>query len=755
METRFQLEEGWSTLLLVWAMLLISSIAIMQAELTTGLQVIPIIASIAVFTGLFLSKSRFSANTTHLFSLVYGLFFIFVIIGSGFPESMTWRETVLDLIGRQLEWVSKAFGGGTSRDGLIFVIQTSAIFWLLGYTAAWYTFRQPHVWRAVVPCGIVLLSVVYYYAGPEPLPLYLAVYAIVGLVYVARTHLVSQEAVWRATAVRYEKAIRFHFIRAGFLAALVVLVIAWSLPTLTASAAVNDALSGTKGPWREFQDNWTRLFAALRAYGAPTSDPYQDTLVMGGPRTVGDAVVMDVLVPRQLPNVYWQAIVWEKYDEEGWHVAEEDDTVLRFPDDGVFNVPFSTAREVITQTVINYLPNSALLYGAPEIVNTDRQMFVSVAKNENGDDLITAVRSRFVLRPGDRYQIMSSVSIADAQSLRQASTDYPQWVSDRYLQLAPNVTQELRDLAAQITAEYDNSFDKAIAVQNYLRETITYNDQIEAPPDDVDPIHYVLFVSQEGYCNYYAGAMALMLRSQGIPARVVSGYAQGEFEQNSVSYRVRASNAHTWVEAYFPNYGWIQFEPTTSLPMIVRPETAENGGLFDNTTFTPPAVDRNELLGEEELDSERGGDAPEEFSTDPAELGFWDTFPVWQVVGAVVILGVAGGLMVAANEMNKRVEADVDRSYTRLESWARWLGVWFRPTYTPYERADLLTTAVPEGKTSIRNLTQQFVLKQFSNNHSSEDSFSPLNEWKSLRPILLRQSIVNTLQRWQKPRTKK
>lgn len=755
METRFQLEEGWSTLLLVWAMLLISSIAIMQAELTTGLQVIPIIASLAVFAGLFLSKSRFSANTAHLFSLIYGLFFIFVIIGSGFPESMTWRETVLDLIDRQLEWVSKAFGGGTSRDGLIFVIQTSAIFWLLGYTAAWYTFRQPYVWRAVVPCGIVLLSVVYYYAGPQRLPAYLAAYAVVGLVYVARTHLVSQEAVWRATAVRYEKAIRFNFMRAGFLAALVVLVIAWSLPTLTASAAVNDALSGTKGPWREFQDNWTRLFAALRAYGAPTSDPYQDTLVMGGPRTVGDTVVMDVLVPRQLPNVYWQAIVWEKYDEEGWHVAEEDDTILRFPDDGVFNVPFSTAREVITQTVINYLPNSALLYGAPEIVNTDRQMFVSVAKNENGDDLITAVRSRFVLRPGDRYQIMSSVSIADAQSLRQASMDYPQWVTERYLQLAPNVTQELRDLAAQITAEYDNPFDKAIAVQNYLRETITYNDQIEAPPDDVDPIHYVLFVSQEGYCNYYAGAMALMLRSQGIPARVVSGYAQGEFEPNSISYRVRASNAHTWVEAYFPNYGWIQFEPTTSLPMIVRPETAENGGLFGNTAFTPPAIDRNELLGEEELDSERGGDAPEEFSTDPAELGFWDTFPVWQVVGAVVILGVAGGLMVAANEMNKRVEADVDRSYTRLESWARWLGVWFRPTYTPYERADLLTTAVPEGKTSIRNLTQQFVLKQFSNNHSSEDSFSPLNEWKSLRPILLRQSIVNTLQRWQKPRTKK
>ncbi len=757
MQKHLRMDEGWSTLLLVWAMILLSSFAIMQADLTEGLHILPIVASFAVFAGLFLAKSRFSPNTAHLISLTYGLFVIFYVIGVSFPEQMTWRERVLDMLVRQVEWLRKAFGGGTSRDGLIFVIQTSAIFWLLGYTASWYTFRHPHVWRASVPAGVVLLSVVYYYAGPVPLPLYLAAYIILALVYVARTHLVAQEVSWRQSAVRYERGIRFSFMQAGFLAAVAALLISWSMPTLSANAAVNDALSGTKGPWREFQDNWTRLFAALRAYGAPTSDPYQDTLVMGGPRTVGDTVVMDVLVPRQLSNPYWQAVVWQAYDDRGWHVAEEDDVVLRFPDDGVLNPPFASARQVITQTVINYLPNSALLYGAPEVIGSDRQMFITLAKSERGDDLITAVRSRFVLRPGDRYLVVSNVSVADAQSLRETSTVYPTWVSERYLQLADNVTPDLRNLAAELTDSYNNSYDKALAIQGYLRETIRYNDQIQAPPDGVDPIHYVLFVSQEGYCNYYAGAMTLMLRSVGIPARIVSGYAQGQFDEASQSYRVRASNAHTWVEVYFPDYGWIQFEPTASLPVVARPETSDEGAASSSLFFDPPPVDRDALLGEDPLDDvERGGDAPEEFTENGAAGGsFWANFPIWQVLGAVLILAVAGGALYGANELNKRVEGDVERSYGRLAGWARWLGIGFRPVHTPYERADLLTTAVPEGKNSIRNLTQQFVLKQFSPAQSPDSNFNPINEWSQLRPLLLRQSILHTLQERQKKKKRR
>ncbi|MCA9875816.1 MAG: transglutaminase domain-containing protein [Anaerolineales bacterium] len=747
----FNLDEGWSTLGLLLLLIIIAAVAIMQAELTAGTHVLPIVGILAIFSGLLLAKSRFSANTAHLFALVYGLFVVFYMVGTTLPNDMAWHTRIIDLVSRQTDWFQKAFSGGTSRDGLVFVLQTAVVFWLLGYTASWYTFRKPRVWRVILPTGLVLLSVVYYYYGPKPLLLYLAVYIVVSLVFVARTFLVSQEQIWRSASVRYERGIRTNFIRSGLLAALILLIVAYPLPKLAASTAVNEALSGTRGPWREFQETWTRLFSALRAYGTATSDPYQETMALGGPRSVGNDLVMDVYVPEPLPNLYWRAIAMDTYKDGGWSVSDGE-TTLHFPDDGMLQTPPLAGRETITQTVVNFLPNSSLLYGAPEVIGSTRQMFVDSTLDESGNELVTAVRSRFVLRQGDQYQVASSISNADIGSLRRAGTNYPQWVQDRYLQVPEEITPETISLAASLTADSDNVFDKATAVQNYLRENIVYNDQIDAPPPDVEPIHYTLFVSQEAYCTYYASAMAIMLRSQGIPARIVNGYVQGDYDEQTHSYRVRASNAHTWVEVYFPAYGWIQFEPTTSVPVLVRQESTEIAATDTaEEALAGGSGDLAPQLDDPTLGIERGGDVLGENAGVPLpEQAWWQRIPVWQVVGVILVLGIALVLIWVANEFNRRVESDVTRSYSRLESWAGWFGLHFRSTSTPYERADLMTAAVPEGKTSIRNLTQQFVLMQFSRTHGNGDEFDSLQEWRALRPLLLRKSIAYRLERWRR-----
>ena len=747
---RPRLEEGWLTWFLLWGMIMVSAAAIIEADLIDGLHILPMAATLALLAGTLLAKSRFSSNTAHLLSLVYGLFVIFLLIGSILPDGLLWRERVFDIFNRQAAWFGKAFNGGTSRDRLIFVIHTAAIYWLLGYTAAWFTFRKPRVWRAVIPTGVVLLSVVYYYIGPKPLPLYLAAYIVLALLFITRTHLAEQERGWRATAVRYEKAIWFTFIRAGFLVGLGVLVVAWSLPAMAASATVSDALSGTRGPWHAFQDNWTRLFSALRSYGSDTSDPYQDSLVLSGPRSVGSAPIMDVYVPRELPYIYWQAVVYDTYEDGRWEIASGE-TNLHFPDDGFLDTPETFAREVITQTIVTYLPNSSFLYAAPEVVGTSKQMYVESRQDGDGKELITSLRSRYLLRQGDRYKVASRISSADVFSLRNASTLYPDWVTASYLQLPDSISPETLALAEELTAVFDNPYDKAIAVRDWLRNNIVYNDQIPAPPEDVDPVHHTLFVSKEGYCNYYASAMVVMLRSQGIPTRVVSGYAQGDFDDETISYRVRASNAHTWTEAYFPQYGWIQFEPTAAIPIVVRRETV--GGNDANDALENSAFPDGDLPVLDDLvnDQERLAEllAEEEdivLGPDTAQ----NTFSIWQIVGALVVVAIAGGTLVVANTLNRRAEMDVDRSYGRLSNWGRWLGLFFRPTQTPYERADLMATAVPEGKTPIRNLTRQFVLKQFSPSREMEPDFEPQIEWRQLRPLLYRRAVASRLERWQK-----
>ncbi|KAA3663696.1 MAG: transglutaminase domain-containing protein, partial [Chloroflexi bacterium] len=517
-----------------------------------------------------------------------------------------------------------------------------------------------------------------------------------------------------------------------------------------------NALSDTRGPWREFQNNWTRLYSALRTYGTTTIDPYQDTLLLGGPRTVGDTPVMDIYVDRQLPYVYWQTIVYDTYDDGRWQVANNE-AELHISDDGVLNVPFTLSRQVVTQTVVTYLQNSSLMYGAPEIVGSDRDMFIQAGDDGDGNELVTGLRSRFVLKQGDRYEMLSRFSTADAFSLRAASTDYPEWVVDTYLQMSETITPETLELAEEVTAGYDTSFDKAIAVRDYLRETITYNDQIPAPPADVDPVHYTLFVSQEGYCNYYASAMAMMLRSQGIPARVVSGYAQGEFNEDNLFYRVRASNAHTWVEVYFQDYGWIQFEPTASIPTVDRPEqldASSGGDAFGAFNATRNLLEREGLLGEnfDEMDDLGGLEGllpPEDLEGGDTAVSPLSTIPLWQIITSVLVLGSAIAVTVTANSYNKQVEADVVRSYSRLDGWARWLGVGMREAQTPYERADEIGTAVPAGKQSIFNLTRQFVLKQFSRAKNYEDGFDPTDEWRVLRPLLIRQTVENWVKKLQ------
>ncbi len=386
-------------------MLLVASIAIKQTELIPGLDIVPMAAMIGLLTGIALAKSSFKDSTAHFFALIFGIFTVTYLLGLILPEDMIWRERVFNMLSRQIAWLQKAFSGGTSRDGLIFVIQTTAVYWLLGYTAAWYTFRHPRIWRAVVPMGLVLMSVVYYYNGPRPLLLYLAAFAVLALLFAARTHLAAQEIQWRASSVRYEKGIWFDFLRAAFFVAVFALLLSWSLPTLSASTSVNDALSSTQGPWRDFQDEWTRLFSALRSYGGATADPYQDTLALGGPRTVGSTLIMDVSVPRELPYVYWQAIAYETYINDSWEIADNSDTRLHYPDDGVLEVPVTGGREVVKQVVTNYLPNSSFLYAAPEVVSTDRQMFVESTTDDQGKELVSAVRSRYVLRQGDDYQV--------------------------------------------------------------------------------------------------------------------------------------------------------------------------------------------------------------------------------------------------------------------------------------------------------------------------------------------------------------
>lgn len=180
-----------------------------------------------------------------------------------------------------------------------------------------------------------------------------------------------------------------------------------------------------------------------------------------------------------------------------------------------------------------------------------------------------AIKVEPLLRPGERYAVQSLVANPTEAELRAAGRDYPDWIRERYLEVPASLS--LSKLAGMITGGLDNPYDQVVAITRYLRENYVYSATIPTPPQDRDPILWFLFDLKQGFCNYYATAEVLLVRSLGIPARLAVGYAQGEPDPTNTQFTVRQKHSHAWPEVYFPGIGWVEFEPTSAQPQIVRP----------------------------------------------------------------------------------------------------------------------------------------------------------------------------------------
>jgi hypothetical protein len=159
------------------------------------------------------------------------------------------------------------------------------------------------------------------------------------------------------------------------------------------------------------------------------------------------------------------------------------------------------------------------------------------------------------------YQAESLLPIVQPNVARAASTDYSDQMRATYLQLPRSLDPRIPELARRITRTENNPYDRAAALEYYLRRNFAYTLNLTGRAGQ-DPLAHFLFESRAGHCEYFASAMAVMLRTLGIPSREVNGFLPGEFNDVGGDYIVRASDAHSWVEAYFPGSGWITFDPT-------------------------------------------------------------------------------------------------------------------------------------------------------------------------------------------------
>ncbi len=565
---------------------------------------------LSVLFGFVLARSQYNELLGLLISGIYGACFVLLIAAFNQPGNL--GDGVYTVFSHLFRWIVDATNGGINQDDLVFTLLIASLFWFLGYNLAWHLFRIDRVWRAILPPALILISNSVYYTGDANLDGYLIVFTFLSLLLVVRSNLDAREWEWYLNGIHVPRRLRNQVFRVGALLALIVLIAAWAVPRNDVQERLQNFQEFMQSePLTQLSELWNRLFAPADVQGPATADYYGgDSLQLGGAIRLGDQVVFLASAP-QGRRYYWRARVFDYYDSGRWTSAA--DTRLTDPEAPLtIDSEPSNARVPVQQTFTMGLNASRLIYAAPQPAQIDLPTRTDLRYTPNAnlvgqDMLVSVIRPTKVLYRGDSYTATSLMSTATADELRSAGTTYPQWVRDLYTNYIPSVTGRTIALANQIVADANaqTPYDKAKAIETWLRYNITYNETIPQPPAGQDPVDWVLFDYKQGYCNYYASAMVVMLRTMGIPARMAAGFAQGTFNSDENAFVVQERDAHTWVEVYFPGYGWIEFEPTAAQAPLNRGDEPALPAV--QPTSVPPTSDADlHALTAADRDAARG-----------------------------------------------------------------------------------------------------------------------------------------------------
>jgi len=307
------------------------------------------------------------------------------------------------------------------------------------------------------------------------------------------------------------------------------------------------------------------------SYGTDLSAGFSDHVQLGqiGEIQQSNSVVMHVKIDGDRIGRYdlhWRGVALANFDGHGWSSPREQ-VLLQPQSNNSFTMPSLDAGRIPGASRAEP-PNLIHYRVLMEPIGTNVFFLAPWARSVSGEYRLLAADSGGAIYDFDsrraisHYEAISDIATPSPAELRTAGRGYPALIRSTYLPL-PALDPRIRQLAAQITASANNDYDKAARIELYLKTRYGYTLTLPRTAE-TDPVANFLFVRKQGHCEYFASSMAVMLRTLGIPARVVNGFRSDEFNDLTGSYVVRAKNAHAWVETYFPGYGWQTFDPTPS-----------------------------------------------------------------------------------------------------------------------------------------------------------------------------------------------
>ncbi|MGZ5306285.1 MAG: transglutaminase family protein [Actinomycetota bacterium] len=299
---------------------------------------------------------------------------------------------------------------------------------------------------------------------------------------------------------------------------------------------------------------------------APNAYPgFSDVVDLRARGHLSDEIAFRVRAPQA---ALWRAEAFDTFDGTRWTISDRSTVPMQQSDaanavvmpDGLAGTigPVPTVR--ITQTFYIDTPQPNVLFAAaiPE------QVYFPSGGLEV--DRYGSVRSPILLDQGMVYSVVSDVPVTDARTLRLAHPPGPIVSDPIYVQLPRELPERVGDLARRITAGATTEYDRVEAVRSWIRRNTTYDLDVPRDPAGVDSVDQFLFVTRTGFCEQIASSLAIMLRTLGIPTRLVTGYGPGERNPLTGYFEVKQSDAHAWVEVLYPGIGWVPYDPTFGVP---------------------------------------------------------------------------------------------------------------------------------------------------------------------------------------------
>ena len=713
---RFVGGDGLTLTLLSLALLSVA-LPLQQGNWAPGMPPPLIVAALGGAAGYAMSRAGWSGLRTSLVGGASGLA-LAIFAGASVAEGAGAPSRLANAFADLADWIA-AVPTDETRAGLVeFAMFLTLVVWAFTLSGAWLALRRAHGWTTVLLGGVMTAFALSHLGGWVVLRL--AAFMTASAALLIHLSAARRMAGWRARGAAFDS--RSTLAHSGVILGLGLLITAVAAVLPAPSAAPLGAASrALDGAAQAASAHFARLFSALparRDYHTITFD--ERTHFQGEPNFYEEE-----LFTVQGPPTYWRARTYAVYEGDGWATAPGAEYA---PFEDAPSPEGSNRARQTHEFRVAAATDTLFTGGLPAAFDRPAEGMTAAGA---GPGVMQARfsegREYFPTRVNLNYVSTGLESTATAFQLRRAGEAYPEW-ADAYLQLPETLPRRVRALAERIAADAENPYDAALAVRDHVIG-MPYRLDVAPPPEGADGVDYFLFESQEGYCDYHASAAAVLLRAAGIPSRYVLGYATGVFNPAVGAYEVTGVNYHAWVEAYFPGYGWIPFEPTP-------PDAVEFGG----QGLGPPPV----LAEQPEI---AFGEIPE----DEDEEGFVVDFAPRREIPAWVIglLGVAGALAAVAPIAAWRQWwwklgrlPRPDELFAKMARLGAVAGVQKRPHQTAMEYADALAGEAPSRAREIGHIAAAYALRRYAPGRVPLGALRDAERaWSSLRWALLRRAF--------------